>query len=148
MNKWIVCLVFIAMPCIALAAEKTVNKKQESIDAKVNQLFNSVDTNGDTKISKEEAEQKAPAIAENFDGIDANHDGALNKKEFKAFWAAADKKRREFNQRLERADLDKNGILSEKEAKPLPILGEHFDEIDSNHDGQLVIKEISDYLRK
>ncbi|MFZ2301512.1 MAG: hypothetical protein WAW10_06550 [Gallionella sp.] len=148
MNKWIVCLVFITMPCMALAAGKNVNKKQESIDAKVNQLFNSVDTNGDTKISKEEAEQKAPAIAENFDEIDANHDSALSKKEFKTFWAAADKKRREFNQRLEQADLDKNGILSKKEAQPLSILGEHFDEIDSNHDGQLVIKEISDYLRK
>ena len=72
-------------------------KKSENINARVDQLFKSVDANGDGRISKEETEQKAPAITENFNQIDANHDGALNKKEFKAFWAVADKKRREFN---------------------------------------------------
>jgi len=147
MNKWILSLVFIAVPCLALAAEKPVGKKSENINARVDQLFKSVDANGDGRISKEETEQKAPAITENFNQIDANHDGALNKKEFKAFWAVADKKRREFNQRLQQADMDKNGMLSKEEANALPNLSAHFDEIDNNHDGQLVIKEISDYLR-
>ncbi|MDO8465707.1 MAG: EF-hand domain-containing protein [Gallionella sp.] len=147
MNKWILSLVFIAMPCMTLAAEKPGNKKPESLNARVGQLFNSVDMNSDGKISKEETEQKAPAITENFDTIDANHDGVLSKKEFKAFWAEADKKRREFSQRLEQADVDKNGMLSKEEANALPNLSTHFDEVDGNHDGQLVIKEISDYLR-
>jgi len=147
MSKWILSLALIAVPCLALATEKPEGKKSENINAKIDQLFKSVDTNGNGKISKEEAEQKAPAIAENFDKIDANHDGALNKKEFKAFWATAEKKRREFSQRLQQADLDKNGKLSEEEAKALPNLSARFNEIDGNHDGQLVIKEISDYLR-
>lgn len=147
MSKWILSFMFITLPCLALAAEKPVGKKSENINAKIDQLFKSVDANGDGKISKEEAEQKAPAIAENFDKIDANHDKALNKKEFKSFWAAAEKKRREFSQRLEQADLDKNGMLSKEESGALPNLNARFDEIDSNHDGQLVIKEISDYLR-
>ncbi|OGS76526.1 MAG: hypothetical protein A2Z94_01310 [Gallionellales bacterium GWA2_55_18] len=147
MNKWILIFMFITLPCLALAAEKPVNKKSENINAKIDQLFKSVDADGDGRISKEEAEQKAPAIAENFDKIDANHDEALNKKEFKAFWTAAEKKRREFSQRLEQADLDKNGMLSKAESGALPNLNARFDAIDSNHDGQLVIKEISDYLR-
>lgn len=147
MNKWILSFIFFTLPCITLAAEKPVGKKPESINTRISQLFNSADMNRDGKISKEEAEQKAPGIAENFDKIDANHDEALDKKEFKAFWATAEKKRREFSQRLEQADLDKNGKLSEEEAKALPNLSARFSEIDGNHDGQLVIKEISDYLR-
>ncbi|MBI5437504.1 MAG: EF-hand domain-containing protein [Nitrosomonadales bacterium] len=147
MNKWILGFILVAMPCMALAAGKPDGKKTGNTNARVDQIFNSVDTNGDGKISKEESAQKVPAIAGNFDQIDTNHDGALSKKEFKAFWAAADKKRREFSQRLEQADVDKNGMLSKEEANALPNLSTRFDEIDSNHDGQLVIKEISDYLR-
>lgn len=147
MNKWILSFMVIIMPCLALAADKSEEKKPESINTRVDRLFNGVDTNSDGRISKEEAEHKAPAVAENFDKIDTNHDGVLGKKEFKAFWAVAEKKRREFAQRLEQADSDKNGMLSKEEAKILPNLSSRFDEIDGNHDGQLVIKEISDYLR-
>ena len=159
MSKWMLIFMLVAMPGLALAAGKSGGKKPENsdaknidaknknIDARVDHLFKSVDTNDDGNISKEEAEQKAPAIAENFDKIDANHDGVLSKKEFKIFWIASEKKRREFSQHLEQADLDKNGMLSREEAEGLPNLSAHFDEIDSNHDGQLVIKEIADYLR-
>ncbi|HEX5337398.1 MAG TPA: hypothetical protein VFW53_03070, partial [Gallionella sp.] len=67
--------------------------------------------------------------------------------EIKAFTALLEKTRREFTKQLENADKDKNGMLTREEAKALPALSAHFDEIDSNHDGQLVIKEIADYLR-
>lgn len=145
MKKWILSFMLIAMPGLVSAAEKTDEKKSEN--ARVDYFFKGVDLNNDGNISKEEAKQKAPAITENFDQIDANRDGALDKKEFKIFWAAAEKNRREFSQRLERADLDKNNMLSKEEANALPSLSERFDDIDRNHDGQLVIKEISDYLR-
>lgn len=145
MKKWILSFMLIAMPGLVSAAEKTDEKKSEN--ARVDYFFKGVDLNNDGNISKEEAKQKAPAITENFDLIDANHDGTLNKKEFKAFWAAAEKNRREFSRRLEKADQDKNNMLSKEEAHALPTLSAHFDDIDRNHDGQLVIKEISDYLR-
>ncbi len=147
MNKWIVGIMVVAMPCIALATEKPGGKKPDSNGARFDQLFKAVDANGDGKISKEEAESKAPAMAENFDAIDTNHDGGLSKTEIKAFTAVLEQKRREFSRHLEQADKDKNGMLSKEEARALPNLSAHFDEIDSNHDGQLVIKEIADYLR-
>lgn len=147
MNKWILSIILVAVPCIALAVEKSGGKKSEGIDAKFDQLFKGVDANGDGKISRDEAALKAPAMAENFDVIDTNHDGGLSKAEIRTFTAALEKKRREFSQHLEDADKDKNGMLSREEAKALPNLSAHFDEIDSNHDGQLVIKEIADYVR-
>lgn len=145
MSKWILGVLVVAMPCIALAAGKHSDAGGNS--AKFDQMFKAVDANGDGLISKQEAELKAPAMAENFAAIDTNHDGGLSKNEIKAFTAALEKKRREFSQQLENADKDKNGMLSREEAAALPYLSEHFDEIDSNLDGQLVIKEIADYLR-
>lgn len=147
MNKWILGFMLVAMPCVALAAGKSGGGKTENVDAMADHFFKSVDANGDGKISIEEAEQKAPAIAENFHKIDTNQDGVLSKKEFKAFWMESEKKRREFNQRLQQADRDKNGKLSREEAKDLPNLSAHFDEVDSNHDGELDIKEIIEFLR-
>ncbi len=142
--KWIVGMLFIAMPCVAWSADQ-MGKKE--MDAKFDQLFRTVDSNGDGKISKEEAELKAPAMADGFDAIDTNHDSGLTKAEIKAFTAGLEKKRRLFQLRLEKADKDKNGMLSKEEARALPNLSAHFDEIDTNSDGQLNVKEISDYLR-
>ena len=146
MRKWMISVLFIAMPCITFAAEPSSHSKKD-IDAKFNQLFKDVDTNENGTISWEEAMLKAPAMVENFDAIDTNHDRELSKAELRAFTAAIEKKRFEFAKQLEAADQDKNGKLSREEVKGLPNLAAHFDEIDSNHDGQLVIKEIADYIR-
>lgn len=145
MSKWILGMLVVAMPCIALAAGK--QSDAASNKAKFDQMFKAVDENADGAISRSEAELKAPAMAEHFERIDANHDGGLSKAEIRTFTAMLDKKRREFSQQLENADKDQNGMLSREEAKALPKLSENFDEIDSNLDGNLVMKEISDYLR-
>lgn len=146
MRKWIAGILFVVVPCVASAADQAGPSKKE-IEAKFDQLFKAVDANDDGKISKAEAELKAPAMAENFDVIDSNHDEGLTKAEIRAFTAALEKKRREFSQNLQKADKDKNGMLTREEAKALPGLSAHFDEVDSNRDGQLVIKEIADFLR-
>jgi len=145
MSKWILGVLVVAMPCIALAANKPSDAGSNS--AKFDQLFKAVDANGDGAISRTEAELKAPAMAEHFDKVDANHDGGLSKNEIRTFSATLEKKRREFGQQLESADKDKNGSLSRQEAAAMPNLSSRFDDIDSNLDGQLVIKEIADYLR-
>lgn len=144
MKSWIVGILFVALSCAAWSADQPVKKE---IAAKFDQLFRSVDSNGDGKISREEAELKAPAMADGFDMMDTNHDGGLTKLEIKTFTADLEKKRREFNEKLQKADKDKNGTLSREEADALPNLSAHFEEIDANMDGQLNIKEISDYLR-
>lgn len=145
MSKWILGVLAVAMPCIAFAAGK--QSEAASNSAKFDQMFKAVDADGDGLISRQEAELKTPVMFDNFDVIDTNRDGGLSKKEIKAFTAALEKKRREFGQQLENADKDKNGMLSREEAQALPYLSEHFDEIDGNMDGQLVMKEISDFLR-
>lgn len=45
-------------------------------------------------------------------------------------------------ERLKQADADGNGLISRDEAKALPRLAKHFDEIDANHDGQLSSEEL------
>lgn len=143
--KKIVCLLCVAsLISPVYAAEK---QKSTKVDAQFDQMFNSVDTDQDGKISKHEAELKAPAMADLFEQIDTDHDAALSKQEIKIFTAAMLKGREEFMHRLEVADKNKNGKLSKEESKSIPMLYDNFDAIDNDHDGELVFKEISDYLR-
>lgn len=149
MNKWLLSMTLLCLgvtsPCLAWA--KTNADKPAKNSAKLDQLFSGVDSDGDGKLSLLETEQKAPALAANFDKIDSNHDGNLTKQEIADFSVLLEKNRREFSRRLQLADRDNNGKLSRQETTALPVLSSHFDEIDSNHDQQLVIKEIADYLR-
>lgn len=144
MIKWIV--MFLLLPCFAIAAESPGNSTKDN-DAKFDQVFRALDTNNTGKLSKVEVELKAPVLSENFDLIDANHDKGLSKNEIREFFAAAEKRRLDFSRNLESADKDHNGRLTREEAKALPNMSAHFDEIDSNHDGELVIKEIADFVR-
>ncbi len=146
MRKWIWVVFGFVLPCAAMAAGQGVITKQER-DAKIDQAFNALDTDKSGSLSRAEIEQNAPALAGSYDQIDANHDGMISKKEFKDAILAAAKRQREFIDKLARADKDKNGMLSREEAKALPNLSANFDEIDANHDGQLTLKEISDYIR-
>lgn len=143
MSKWVLGILFV--PCFACAAGQPAGQKEQN--ARFDQVFRALDTNRSGKLSKPEVESKAPALSENFDQIDANHDGGLTKSEIKQAIALSSKRQREFSQHLEMADKDKNGKLSRVETKALPNMSEHFDEIDSNHDGELVMKEIADYVR-
>lgn len=142
--KKVLCLLFAAsLSNIAYAADKNANNE----DAQFDQMFNNVDSNHDGKISKAEAQLKAPAMGEAFERIDANRDGYLSKQEIKTFSAILLKSRNEFNRRLNEADKDKNGKLSKEESKTIPMLYKNFDAMDSNHDGQLTGQEIAAYLR-
>lgn len=146
MNKWIVSVLLVAAPCIAMAANSSDGSKKVQ-DAKFDEMFSVIDTNNTGKISKDEAKLRARDLFENFDALDANHDGGLTKSEIKQANAAAEKARRNFLKNLEKADTDKSGKLSREETKALPNLHANFDAIDGNHDEQLVIKEIAQYVR-
>ncbi len=140
-------LIFLAMlPCAALAAENGVVTVQER-DAKINQAFDAMDADKSGTLSKKEIEQNAPALLDSFDRMDTNHDGVISRNEFKKEILEVAKKQLQFRENLARADKDKNGRLSREEAKALPNISAHFDEIDTNHDGELTLKEISEYVR-
>ncbi len=146
MSKWIWSVLLALLPCVAVAAGQGVITKQER-DARIDQAFNALDTDKSGSLSRAEIEQNAPALVDSFDQIDSNHNGVISRKEFKSAILAAAKRQRAFIDNLAKADKDKNGMLSREEAKALPNLSAHFDEIDANHDGQLTLKEISDYVR-
>ena len=44
--------------------------------------------------------------------------------------------------RLKQADTNGDGMISREEAKALPRIAKHFDEIDANHDGQITADEL------
>ena len=45
-------------------------------------------------------------------------------------------------ERLKAADTNGDGMISKDEAKALPGIARHFDEIDANHDGQVTMEEL------
>ena len=51
-------------------------------------------------------------------------------------------------ERLKQADTNGDGLISRDEAKALPRLAQHFDEIDANHDGQLSADELRGFHEK
>ena len=51
-------------------------------------------------------------------------------------------------ERLKQADTDGNGMISREEAKALPRIAKHFDEIDANRDNQLSRDELHAFHEK
>ncbi len=45
-------------------------------------------------------------------------------------------------ERLKAADTNADGMISREEAKALPRIAAHFDEIDANKDGQITMEEL------
>jgi uncharacterized protein (DUF1501 family) len=50
-------------------------------------------------------------------------------------------------EKLHAADTNGDGLISRQEAAALPKLARHFDEIDTNHDGQLSKDELKAYFQ-
>jgi Ca2+-binding EF-hand superfamily protein len=51
-----------------------------------------------------------------------------------------------FQQRFAAADKDGDGALTREEAKGMPRVSAHFDEIDANHDGKVTTTEILSFM--
>ncbi len=106
--------------------------------------FESLDTNHDGAISKDEATAAAQArIQKMFDKVDTNHDGLITQDELRA---AAQARRAEMKAkaaaRFKAADKNGDGLLSKDEAAAIPMLARHFDALDTNKDGMLSPEEI------
>jgi hypothetical protein len=109
------------------------------------QKFTEADTNKDGSVDKAEAQAMHD---KHFDKMDANHDGKLSKDEM-----AACKKDGMHNSHHEKgsmafknADKDNDGTLDKKEAKSLPNVSKHFDEIDTDKDGTVDRDEVHKYM--
>ncbi len=139
MNK-LVWLAMLALPGIALAEQPAKGSPEAMFEAN----FKRVDANRDGGLSKAETEKGAPGLAQHFDEADADHDGKLSKQEVLGFMAD---KREEAVKRFTAADKDGNGALSKDEARVLPGIAAHYDEMDADRNGQVTPREITDYVR-
>lgn len=115
--------------------------------------FKALDTNGDGRISRAEAEA-APALVAHFDQIDANKDGQITPKEFRAYHRSHKDAKAASGATSAPAGafakLDKNGdgMLSREEVADHPRLTADFDTLDTNHDGQLSPVELAALRKK
>lgn len=83
------------------------------------------------------------ALLDQFDAIDTDKNGQLSRDEIKAWMTA---RQQEMQQRVaehvKAADTNKDGQISLDEAKAgLPMVYDHFDFLDANHDGQITQAE-------
>jgi Ca2+-binding EF-hand superfamily protein len=128
---------------------------RERAHARFEARWKQLDTDGDGTVSKEEAAQGPPHLAEHFVEIDANQDGKLTQDEMhsarRARMAQCEKDpeqcRAQMKQRFEaawkRADTDGDGTLSKAEAEQaMPRLARHFEEIDTDRDGRITLAEM------
>ena len=51
----------------------------------------------------------------------------------------------QMQERFTKADTNGDGVLTREEAKAMPRVSSHFDDIDANHDGQVSLDEIRAY---
>jgi len=99
------------------------------------------DANGDGRLSREEV-ATAPRLSQQFDAIDANHDGFVTVEELQAAHAAYRGAGHGRGQGWTKWDANGDGRLSREEVANAPLLSQQFDAIDANHDGFLTVEEL------
>ncbi|MFZ3019881.1 MAG: hypothetical protein WA056_15645 [Gallionella sp.] len=157
MMKRVIWLALMAASPLAMATEGATPPQTSAAETPFERDFSKTDTDMNGMLSRSEAEHaQAQLLTANFDKIDANSDGGLDRKEIQAFLQTAIQnamraQQEEFLKRMKAADKNKNGGLTKKEltsAKDkLPGLEKSFDAIDANKDKQITMEEIVAYAR-
>ena len=105
--------------------------------------FESLDTNGDGRVTAAEMESMA---AERFATADTNGDGLLSRDELIAAAAASAEERRErhLDRMLERRDANGDGLLSPDEMGGGERRARMFERLDSDGDGAISEEEFAE----
>lgn len=100
-----------------------------------------MDANKDGAISKKEFDA---FHNKHFKELDANHDGKIVSAEMQAAYPCKTHERGDalISKHFDAADTNHDGALTKEEAKDMPMLSQHFDEIDTNKDGKVTPEEL------
>jgi len=149
-------------------AEKCRAEMQARMEEHFKEWFKKADRDGNGSLSKAEAGQGMPMLARDFDEIDANKDGQITLEEFEAYnrkkmdefakqreecKSDPDKCHAEMLDRMKdkfkKADANNDGMLTMAEAeKDAPMVAHQFYELDADKDGQVSLKEFTDFHNK
>ena len=120
----------------AKAAPQPVTKA--TIDAQVKANFQRVDTNKDGKIDKAESDKfRAASLAAAFAKLDTNKDGSISRQEFDAL--SPPRTASAANPWFAANDIDKNGVVELNEA--IAKAERNFEALDKDHNGVLSAQE-------
>lgn len=78
-------LLIAAAMLVPLAACAQDGSRAQRFAAKAQERFAAADANHDGLISRDEAQQGMPRIAQHFDDVDTDHDGQLSREELAAY---------------------------------------------------------------
>jgi len=137
-GKWIpgaAILLALALSLTAAAGQNGAAGKGQRM-----QRLIAADTNGDGKITLEEAKAAFPnGTQEQFNKLDRNHDGVLSMADKPQGNGQANTGRSEMLQRLRAADTNNDGTVTFEEAKAAfpKLTRERFSKLDRNGDGVL-----------
>jgi Ca2+-binding EF-hand superfamily protein len=153
--KKVIPLIAIALMTSSLfaAAQSQGNDRRADMQAKMQERFQTIDSNRDGKLSYAEL-QNDPKHRERFDKADLNHDGGLSQDELRQAHEQRKQlreghrvERREKMQaareKLQRLDTNRDQALTRAEiGNEMPKLAENFAIIDGNNDGKITREEM------
>lgn len=150
----------VARPLHAAAVAGDAPPAKPSSRSRAGERLRRADADQDGYLSRAEAQQSAPRLAENFDAIDANHDGRLSPQEIRNYarsrgavragarGQAAGVGSARIDARFAAADSDGDGQLSRAEAAALPRVARKFERMDADGDGRLSADEFRAWLAR
>lgn len=146
-KQWKAAAIAVLLAGLAGCASQSPNTRGDASGKPQRQAVDAtqVDRNGDKMISREEA-AALPALAKEFDRIDANRDSMLDEKEVGAYHhGMMGNHHHNLAARFQQADTNGDGALTLDEAKAgrvIPVV-HHFDQLDVDKDGKVSMDELN-----
>ena len=159
MFKPLICTALVLASGLAFAQDAGADREARRAEwqAKAEARFVEADKDRDGRIDKVEVQAFGDRMVRNFDRIDANRDGEIERSEMADARRHAAQGKRHQRMRTMHAyqrglfkgmDDDGNGAISRAElGDKMPRWSEKFEAMDANRDGKLSQGEVGDYRR-
>jgi hypothetical protein len=142
-------IIIVATACLALAGGATLAADPPA-GPPPEDRWSALDTDGDGRLSRAEAEAGAPGMARNFGRFDVDADGQVTREEIQAARVQMhEQARARAEQRWREADANGDGSIDRAEAeKGMPRAAENFGRLDADTDGLLSRDELQQAMRQ